>query len=156
MGRKRKQRRQPHGSAWHWRQTDCWYCTEPGTKKRIPLFDEDGQRIRGKENREAAQLALAREKLAREGEAAGTPGSGEWLVAHVCSEYLQYCERGLSKGTISKGHRDNTAHWLNDLCQCCGALPVVEFKKGHVMTWLENHSTWRSTATQRGVLSVSL
>jgi len=28
MGRKRKQRRQPHGSAWHWKQTDCWYYTQ--------------------------------------------------------------------------------------------------------------------------------
>jgi len=62
MGRKRKQRRQPHGSAWHWRQTDCWYYTVPGTKKRVPLFDEDGQRIRGKTNKEAAELALAKEK----------------------------------------------------------------------------------------------
>ena len=30
MVRKRKGR-QSHGSAWHWRQTDCWYCTLPGT-----------------------------------------------------------------------------------------------------------------------------
>lgn len=30
MGRKRKQRRQQHGSAWHWKQTDCWYYTMPG------------------------------------------------------------------------------------------------------------------------------
>ena len=63
MGRKRKQRRQPHGSAWHGRQTDCWYYTVPGTKKRVPLFDEDGRRIRGKANKEAAELALAKEKL---------------------------------------------------------------------------------------------
>ena len=58
MGRKRKQRRQqPHGSAWHWKQTDCWYYTVPGTKKRVPLFGEDGQRIRGKANKEAAGMA---------------------------------------------------------------------------------------------------
>lgn len=50
MARNRKQRRQQHGSAWHWKQTDCWYYTEPGTKKRVPLFDEHGERIRGKEN----------------------------------------------------------------------------------------------------------
>ncbi len=50
MGRKRT-RRQGHGLAWHWKQTDCWYYTLPGTKKRLPLFDEDGQRIRGKENK---------------------------------------------------------------------------------------------------------
>ena len=60
MGKKRKQRRQSHGSAWHWKQTDCWYYTLPGAKKRVPLFDEEGERIRGKENKEAAELALAR------------------------------------------------------------------------------------------------
>ena len=63
MARKRKQRRQQHGSAWHWKQTDCWYYTMPSTKKRVALFDEDGQRIRGKRNKEAAEIALAKEKL---------------------------------------------------------------------------------------------
>jgi hypothetical protein len=33
-------RRQSHGSAWHWKQTDTWYYTLLGTKKRIALFDE--------------------------------------------------------------------------------------------------------------------
>jgi hypothetical protein len=56
-GRKKKVRRQSHGSAWHWKQTDSWYYTLPGTKKRVPLFDEDGVRIRGIENKKAAQLA---------------------------------------------------------------------------------------------------
>jgi hypothetical protein len=40
MARMRKERRQQRGSAWHWKQTDSWYDTPPGTKKRIPLFDE--------------------------------------------------------------------------------------------------------------------
>ena len=48
MGR-RKIRRRQHGSAWHWKQTDCWYYTMPGTKARVPLFDEAGERIRGRE-----------------------------------------------------------------------------------------------------------
>ena len=81
MGRKRKQRRQSHGSAWHWKQTGCWYYTMPGTKKRVPLFDEEGQRIRGESNKEAAELALAKEKLSWEDGAFGAPdGSGPWLV----------------------------------------------------------------------------
>jgi hypothetical protein len=71
MGRNRKQRRQQHGSAWHWKQTDCWYFTAPGTKKRMPLFDEIGQRIRGKENQEAAETALAKVKVANESDSAG-------------------------------------------------------------------------------------
>ena len=116
MGRKRKQRRRAHGSAWHWKQTGRWYYTMPGTRKRVPLFGQDGQRIRGEENKEAAELALAKEKLSWEEDAPGTPGGGQWLVARVCSDYIQYCERGLASGTISKGHLDNTVAWLNDLC----------------------------------------
>lgn len=158
MGRPRKQRRQPHGSAWHWKQTDCWYYTLPGTKKREPLVDEQGQRIRGRQNKEAAEMALARAQVTGDGEAGGQTPAGlqRWLVAKVCSEYLQYCERGVANGTISKGHRDNSTTWLNDLCGYCGALPVGELKKGHIKTWVERHPTWRSSATQRSVLSVVL
>ena len=92
----------------------------PGTKKRVALFDEDGKRIRGKKNKEAAEVALARVKLAGDDEATGAPvGNQQWLVARVCSDYLQYCERGVAGGTISKSHYGNTVSWLNDLCEYC-------------------------------------
>ena len=39
MGKKTKKRRQSHGSAWLWKQTDCWYYTQPGTRKRVALFE---------------------------------------------------------------------------------------------------------------------
>lgn len=154
MGRKRKVRRRAHGSAWHWRQTDCWYYTLPGTKKRVALFDENGERIRGRENAEAAERALAREKLSWEAEGATPGGGGEWLVVRVCSEYLQYCERGVKQGTISKGHLANAASWLNDLCSYCGKRPVARLSKAHVQTWVDGHRTWRSPATRRGVVAV--
>lgn len=157
MGRKRKPRRQAHGSTWHWKQTDCWYYTMPGTKQRMGLFDEQGQRIRGKENQDAAELALAREKLSWGGEANGSSsGGGEWIVARVCSEYLQYCERGLANDSISRSHHDNAVSWLNDLCAYCGALPVAQLKKGHVQAWIEEHTSWRSPATHRSVIAVVL
>lgn len=155
MARAVKQRRQTHGAAWRWKQTDCWYYTRPGTKQRVALFDEQGQRIRGKENKEAAEVALAREKLSWEGEASSVSG-GEWLVARVCSEYLQYCERGVANGSLSQGHRDNAKAWLNDLCKYCGALAVAQLKKGHVQQWIEKHKSWRSPATHRGVIAVVL
>jgi integrase len=79
-----------------------------------------------------------------------------WLVARVCSEYLQYCERGLATGSISRSHRDGAVAYLNDFCAYCGALPVAELKKGHVQEWLESHTGWRSPATHRGVLSIVL
>jgi hypothetical protein len=90
MGRPRKQRRQTHGSAWHWKQTGCWYYTPPGSKRRVPLFDEQGQRIRGKENQAIAERALARAKLADAARTEGKAPDETWLVARVCSEYLQY------------------------------------------------------------------
>jgi hypothetical protein len=40
MGKRTKKRRQSHGSAWLWKQTDCWYFTPPGTRKRVALFDD--------------------------------------------------------------------------------------------------------------------
>jgi integrase len=46
--------------------------------------------------------------------------------------------------------------WLNDLCEYCGALPVAQLKKGHVQKWIENHETWRSPATHRGVIAIVL
>lgn len=156
MGRK-KTRRQCHGLPWHWKQTDSWYYTLPGTKKRVPLFDEEGQRIRGKENKQSAQRALARVRLAGDDGVSAAPVSPEaWLVAKVCSEYLQYCERGVANGTVSADHRYATSWVVNDLCQYYGALPVTQFKKAHLQTWLEKHPRWRSPATHRSVLTIVL
>lgn len=156
MARPRKKRRQSHGSAWHWNQTDCWYYTLEGTKKRVALFSDNGERIRGRGNKEQAELALAKIKLAGEGADGTSPAADAWLVAKVCSEYLQYCERGLVNGTISPSHRGNSVSFLNDLCKYCGALPVAQLKKAHIRTWIESHSTWKSPATHRSVLSIVL
>ena len=78
------------------------------------------------------------------------------MVARDCSEYIQYCERGVANGTVSKGHRDNTVSFLNDLCRYCGAMPVGELKKGHIKTWMESHASWRSSATHRSVVAIVL
>jgi len=127
MGRKKKSRRQSHGSAWHWKQTDSSYFTLSGTNKQVALCDEDGERIRGASNKEAAELALAKEELTWEEEADSLGSSnGQWLIARVCSEYIQYCQRGVANGSISKSHRDNTVSWLNDLCSYCGAMRVAD------------------------------
>ncbi|HTN77276.1 MAG TPA: tyrosine-type recombinase/integrase [Pirellulaceae bacterium] len=120
----------------------------------MSLFDDEGERIKGAGNHAAAERALAKVKvtLADDGPEALT--RDEWIVARVCSEYLQYCERSLHKGTVSAGHHRSAKSWLNDLCAYCGALPLTQFKKGHVTSWIESHSTWRSTETHRSVISV--
>lgn len=115
MGRSRKQRRSAHGSAWHWKQTDCWYYTLPGTKKRVSLFDDSGERIRGPEQRELAERALARIKLSGEGRGMVSTADPEWIVARVCSEYLEYCRRSVASGAVSKGYYQQSESFLNDL-----------------------------------------
>ncbi|WP_339750236.1 hypothetical protein [uncultured Rubinisphaera sp.] len=155
MKRNKIKRRQSHGSAWHWKQTDCWYCTHPGTKKRIALIDDKGERIRGNgpDSKRIAEIALAREKLTWSEDSDSVP-QGPWKVARVCSDYIQYCKRGLDNGTISKSHHDNTVRWLNDLCAYCGALSVSQLKKGHVLEWVDSHDSWKSSVTKRGAMTV--
>jgi integrase len=120
-------------------------------------LDEEGKRIRGKDNRQAAELALARVKVAgRWRPAAGSAEEGEWLVARVCSEYVQYCERGASNGTISGGYRDEAVRRLNALCDYCGGLPVSQLTRGHVQHWVESHPTWRSPVTRRNAITIVL
>ena len=146
MARNRKQRRQQHGSAWHWKQTDAWYYTEPGTKKRVSLFDENGERIRGKQNKEAARIALARIKVADELIAPSPPTSDDWTVARVCDLYLADLHR-----TANPEWATQVDRWLNDLCGYCGALKVGEFLKKHLRNWLQRHTTWNPN-TQRNVI----
>ena len=146
MARKRKKRRQQHGSAWHWKQTDSWYYTEPGTKKRISLIDEKGERIRGLENKEAAQLALARVKLSDELSSPAVATSNEWTVAKVCDTYLADLHQSATPLWATQ-----VENWLNDLCGYCGALKVSEFKKKHLRTWMQQHTTWNHNS-QRNVI----
>lgn len=156
MARPRKKRRNSHGSAWHWKQTDCWYYTLPGTKRRMSLFDGDGQRIRGRENREAAEEALARLRVSGESSGAVAVVDSQWIVARVASDYIQYCDRSVKNGSMSASHRDQSIAFLNDFCGYCGAMPVAELKKSHVQTWIDAHEGWKSPATHRSVIAILL
>ncbi|HVK08832.1 MAG TPA: tyrosine-type recombinase/integrase [Gemmataceae bacterium] len=102
-----------------------------------------------------ARLAMARVRLTEQGELAATPlATGDWVVAKVCSEYIQYCERGVAGRTISTDHRAAVTYYLNDLCRFCGALPVAQLKKAHIRTWIDSHKKWKSPATERTALTV--
>lgn len=120
----------------------------------MPLFDEEGNRIRGLDNEALAEHALARVKLSGEMQTAGPVAEQDWIVARVCSEYLQYCERSSAARTMSRSHRDGAVSFLNDLCSYCSALPVAELKKSHLQTWIEGHAGWKSLATHRSVIAV--
>jgi hypothetical protein len=54
----------------------------------VSQFDENGERIRCKENKETARIALARIKVADELIAQSQQASGDWTVARVCDVYL--------------------------------------------------------------------
>lgn len=150
-------RRRSKGLPWHWRQTDAWYYTPPGSKKRVPLFDVRGHRIRGKDQRQAAELALARLKVNGQWRPTAAPTDHpEWLVARVCSDYLQYCEHGVASGTLSAGHRTTAICCLNDLSGFCGALPASQLTREHVRLWIDRHASWRSPATVRNVIAIVL
>src|SRR5262245_49651690 len=105
MAKNNTQRRRRRGSAWYWKQTDSWYYTPKGTKKRVPLRDENGRPIRGLDSKPAAGLALARARLKH----GLSPSPKEfnpsvtaeaWTVARVCSVYLEHCERAVAAGRM--------------------------------------------------------
>jgi integrase len=150
-------RRQSKGHAWHWDQTDSWYYTVPGTKRRVPLLDERQRPIRGREQKLDAELALARLKVA--GKWRPTPSSPTlepWLVARACSEYLQEFERRAAQGTLNLEHKAAGIYYLNDFCSFCGALPISELRKRHVELWLERHPTWQSPVTRKNAVTFVL
>jgi integrase len=157
MAAEKNQRRRPRGSAWHWKQTDCWYYTPPGTKRRVPLTDKEGKRIRGSENRQVAELALARVKVSGQWRPTATAASEDsWIVATVCSKFIEHCDRTVLNDTRSRDYRDAVVRFLNDLCGYCGQLPVSDLRKDHVYFWAESHETWRSPVTQRNAIGAVL
>jgi integrase len=152
-----KRQRRQRGSAWHWKQTDTWYFTPPGTKRRVRLMDEQGRPIRGQENRQAAELALARRQASGQWRPPSEPTSpGELLVASVCSDYITHCERSASSRSVSQEYCSEVVRHLNQFCEYCGALPVSQLTKGHVQLWVESQPTWRSPATRRNAITIVL
>jgi integrase len=78
-----------------------------------------------------------------------------WLVAKVCSGYLQFCQRRLAAAAVSPEYVEYATHYLNEFCKYAGALSVDELKKGHVQFWLESHPAW-GAMTQRGLIAIVL
>jgi integrase len=117
-------------------------------------LDEHGRPIRGKDQRQAADLALARVKATgRWRPQPSEPPDSQWLVARVCSEYIAHCQRRLELGEISDEYCKEVSRHLNDLCQYCGAISVSEVRKGHIEHWVESHTTWRSPVTRRHAMT---
>lgn len=158
MTKKVIQRRRRRGAAWYWKQTDSWYYTPKGTKRRVPLRDENGRTIRGIEQKQAAGLALARVRI-KQGlspslkEESPSVTTEAWTVARVCSLYLDHCERAVAAGRMHPEHRLGVLRYLNQFCQYCGALATTELKRGDVAAWVDGRPTWRSPVTRRNVIT---
>lgn len=158
MNKKSPKRRRRAGSAWYWRQTDSWYYTAAG--KRVPLFDEEGKRVRGVGAKQSAGLALARVRLKQglnpEIEPEPAPTNEAWSVARVCSAYIEHCRAAAAGSRMSDEYRKGIAYYLNEFCRHCGGLVATELKRGHVTAWLDSRPTWRSPVTHRNVITMIL
>jgi integrase len=155
--RTRKQRRQSQGSAWFWQQTNTWYFTEPGTRKRVPLYDAAGQRIRGREQQAQADEALAKlqtPRLTRQNPQLTL--AQQWTVQRVCDTYLQYCAKSVEAGTMSANHYSTCLYTFRNLCRSCSELTLRQLKKQHIRAWTENQPGWKSPSTIRSVLKMVL
>lgn len=149
--------RRSRGRAWYWKQTDSWYFTPPGTKRRVRLYDESGKPIRDKENRDSAELALARVKSSGNWRPDVAQANGEvWVVAKVCSSFIERCNKRSANQDLHPEYASEVSRHLNDLCEYCGAMPVTDLRKGHILHWVESHPTWRSSATRRNVMTTVL
>lgn len=141
MARNRK--RQANGCAWHRKFDDGWYATVDG--KRTRLRDEFGRAIRGKDNREQAELAVARLKL----QIPQATSSGTVLVARVVDVWLQHL-----KATASPAYVYLATQTMNDFCSYCGGLAATDLKKQHVRDWVAEHPTWKSDNTKRDYMAM--
>ena len=153
------QRRRSRGAAWYWQQTDTWYYTPRGTKKRETLRDEKGRPIRGLENKSAAQLALARIRITQGLAPIGAteepaPPKHVPLVAEICADYVGHCERAAAAGRMHPDYAKGVGRTLNEFCRYCGALPVGELKRTYVSEWVASVPSWRSPVTRRNVLTM--
>jgi integrase len=78
-----------------------------------------------------------------------------WLVAGVCSEYIEWSKRRMAAGAINLDYGQSIARYLNEFCAYCGALAVAELKRGHAHLWVESHPQWRPV-TRRNALTIVL
>ena len=141
MARNRK--RKANGSAWHRKFDDSWYATIKGRRTR--LRNESGQPIRGADNREQAELAVARLKLNIE----QISLDDGLQVAQVISAYLSHLERN-----ASQDYFEHATRAMNDFCAYCGGLPVSKLKKKHVRDWVASHTGWKSDNTKRDMMAM--
>lgn len=115
----------------------------------MPLIDEQGERVRGKENKEAARLALVRVNLVDELSPQPTTSSGEWTGVKICEIYLaDLHQSGMLEW--AKG----VEKWLNDLCGYGGALKVEELQRRHLWAWIQRHKSWNHNTQRNAIASL--
>src|SRR5690606_20234567 len=100
------------------------------------------------------ELALARVKSSGNWRPNVAQADGQvWVVAKVCSSFIESCNRRAANHDLHPDYASGISRHLNDLCEYCGAMPVTDLRKGHILHWVESHATWRSSATRRNVIT---
>jgi integrase len=123
-----------------YRSSDCcWYVQDRiGSKrKQIKLIDQNGDPIRGRENKECAYRAfhkfMAQDPVL-------VPEPAALKVCHVCDLFLVHAEKHNEPKTFAWYKKYLQA--FNDLF---GTLGCLEVKPIHVTRWLEAHPKWTTS-----------
>lgn len=139
-----RRKRTANGTPWHRKFDDAWYVTLDG--KRHPLRDEHNKKVKGKDNRQAAELAVARLKL--DVQPVHQPDVA--TIADVGEAYLEKVQR-----EDSPAHYRTANNLINDLVKYIGpATPAMSVTKKQVKAWVDAHKGWQSDNTIKGNLAV--
>ena len=163
-------RRRGHNRGYWFRAGRGWMVTVDGQPE--PLLDENGKRLKEREQEEEGKKAYARWLLDREREEARRRAI-QSTVAEVCRCYLDYAEGNNRPATY-----DKRADYLYDLCTGYpaafrdrgngkrprkpkakdrihpgyGNLNVADFTPLHVDRWLVAHKGWRAEGTKKSAI----
>lgn len=116
----------------------------------MPLFDEQDERIPGKENGQAARLARPRVKLVDESSPPPATSAGEWTVAKLCEIQLADLHQSATLEWTRLVEK-----WLNDSCGHCGALEFELFQKKHLRAWIQRHKSWNHNTHRNAITPVN-
>jgi integrase len=142
MAERKKRRRGENGSVWFRAYTDSWYVRSGG--RQVPVLDENGRRVRGRENRKAAQAAWQAMR-------SKPPASPDEVaeVAEVIRCYVSAKRPGDTKA------EKVTRHYLHSFAERWRGLTVAALTPHHVTVWLDGRPSWGSECRWHAITLLS-
>ena len=137
MARAKVIKRRSAGSASYRTHDDAWYSSVTG--KYLPLRDEAGNKIKGKQNEPQAMIAVAHLRMGVvSGQVKPTteqpPKTKACTIQQVVDVYLDYLKRECAENEYCKGRGV-----LNSFVKVIGNRAVSELESGDVMKWVAAH-----------------